>query len=159
VHNQDVAGAEQISPRNVGETRLGRVPAVALLVASAYGVALVVAAFALPVYDSTSSSSSGETSQASDTLVGVNGPGVALVLGVPLVVTIAVAGALWQRSRGGLPIAWTLTGMLAAGNLLAMLSVGLFVLPVTAALILACVRSRPRARPPAVFTPPQWAGS
>ena len=58
VHNQDVAGAEQTSERT-GETRLGRVPAVALLVAAAYGVALVVAAFTLPVYDSTSSSSSG----------------------------------------------------------------------------------------------------
>jgi len=158
VHNQDVAGARQ-TPESVGETGLGRVPAVALLVAAAYGVALVIAAFTLPVYDSAGSSSSGETSLASDTLVGVNGPGVALVLGVPLLVTLAVGFALWQRSRWSVPIAWTLTGLLAAANLLAILSVGIFVLPVTAALVLACVRSRPPAQPPAVFPPPQWAGS
>ncbi len=158
MHNQHVAGTEQ-TPENAGETRLGRVPAVALLVAAAYGVALVVAAFALPVYDSDSSSSSGETSQASDTLVGANGMGVALVLAVPLFVTVAVGCALALRSRWSLPIAWTLTGLLAALNLLAMLSVGIFVLPVTAALVLACARSRPPAQPPAVFPPPQWAGS
>ncbi len=158
MHNQDVAGAER-TPEGVDETQLGRVPALALLVATAYGVALVVAAFALPVYDSSSSSSSGEATQSSDTLVGVNGPGAALVLGVPLLVTLAVGCALWLGSRWALPIAWTLTALLAAGNLLAMLSVGVFVLPVTAALVFACARSRPPARPPAVFPPPQWAGS
>jgi hypothetical protein len=159
VHNQDVAAAEQ-TPVNAGETRLGRVPALALLVAAAYGVALVVAAFVVPVYDSTSSSSSGETTSGSDTLVGSNGLGSALVLGIPLLATLVVGSALWQRSRWSLPIAWTLTGLLAALNLLAMLSVGIFVLPVTAALVLACARSRPPAPPPAVFTPPpQWAGS
>ena len=158
MHNQDVAASEQ-TPENVGDARLGRVPAVALVVAAAYGVALVVAALVLPVYDSASSSSSGETSRVSDTLVGVNGPGVALVLGVPLLVTVAVGCALWQRSRWSLPIAWSLTGLLAALNMLAMLSVGIFVLPVTAALVLACARSRAPDRPPAVFPPPQWAGS
>jgi hypothetical protein len=86
--------------------------------------------------------------------------GVALVLAVPLLVTLAVGFALWQGSRRALPIAWTLTGLLAAGNLVAMLSVGVFVLPVTAALVIACARSRPPAQTPAVFTPPpQWAGS
>lgn len=158
MHNQHVAGVEQ-SPENVGETRLGRAPAVALLVAAAYGVALVVAAFTLPVYSSDSSSSPGGTSQASDTLVGANGMGVALVLAVPLFVTVAVGCALALRSRWSLPIAWTLTGLLAAVNLLAMLSVGIFVLPVTAALVLACARSRPPAQPPAVFPPPQLAAS
>jgi hypothetical protein len=156
VHNQHVAGTEQ-TPEGAGETRLGRVPAVALLVASVYAVALVVAAFVLPAYESDSSSSSGETGQTSDTLVGVNGLGVAVVLAVPLLVTLAVGSALWLRSRWSLPIAWTLTGLLAAGNLLAMLSVGVFVLPVTAALVLACASSRPAAPPPGVFPPPRWA--
>jgi hypothetical protein len=142
VHNQAVAAIEQASPGSAGETRLGRVPAVALLIAAAYGVALVVAAFTLRVYESDSSSSSGGSSQASDTLVGVNGTGVALVLAVPLFVTVAVGCALALRSRWSLPIAWTLTGLLAALNLLAVLSVGIFVLPVTAALVVACARSR-----------------
>ena len=154
---RSVAAPEE-TPEYVGEARLRRVPAVALPVAAAYGVALVVAAFVLPVYASDSSSSSGETSRGSDTLVGVNGPGVALVLAVPLLVTLAVGFALWQRSRWALPITWSLTGLLAALNLLAMLSVGIFVLPVTAALVLACARSRRTARPPAVFPPPQLAG-
>jgi hypothetical protein len=154
-----MAAAEQTA-EDVGGTGLGRVQAVALLVAAAYGVALVIAAFTLPVYDSASSSSSDGSRQSSDTLVGVNGPGVALVMAVPLFVTLAVGCALWQRSRWALPVAWTLTGVLAAANVLAMLSVGVFVLPVTAALVVACARSRPAAEPPAVLTPPpQWAGS
>jgi hypothetical protein len=143
VHNQDVPAMQQ-TPEAAAETRLGRVPAVALLVAAAYGVALVVAAFTLPVYDSDNSSTSGQTGQASDTLVGVNGMGVALVLAVPLFVTVAVGCALALRSRWSLPIAWALTGLLAALNLLAMLSVGIFVLPVTAALVVACASSRPQ---------------
>jgi hypothetical protein len=159
VHNQGVAGAEQISPESAGETRLGRVPAVALLGASAYGVALVVAAFVAPVYESTSSSSSGETTRASDTLVGVNGLSAAVVLAVPLVVTLVVGCALWLGShRWAMPIAWTLTGLLAAGNLLAMLSVGVFVLPVTAALVVACAASRRPSRSPGAVSP-QPAGS
>jgi hypothetical protein len=145
---------------NVVETRLGRFPAVALLAASAYGVALVVAAFVAPVYETDSGSSTGQTGRAYDTLVGENGLGAAAVLAVPLLVTLAVGCALWLGShRWALPVAWTLTGLLAAANLVAMLSVGVFVLPVTTALVLACARSRPPARPPAVFTPPQWAGS
>lgn len=133
---------------------LSRAPAVALLGASAYGVALVVAAFVVPVYDSATSSSSGGTTQASDTLVGFNGMSAAVLLAVPLVVTLAVGCALWLGPRRwALPIAWTLTGLLAAANLLAMLSVGVFVLPVTAALIVACARSRPPARSPGALTP------
>jgi hypothetical protein len=110
-------------------------------------VALVVAAFLVPVYDSDGFSSSGDTTQSSATLVGENGLGAAVVLAVPLLVALAVGCALWQGSRrGAVPIAWTLTGLLAAGNLLAMLSVGVFVLPLTAALIVACANARPGER-------------
>jgi hypothetical protein len=148
------------APENAGEARLGRVPAVALLAGAAYGVALVVAAFVAPVYETDSSSSSGQASQGYDTLVDVNGLSAAAVLAVPLLFTVAVACALLLGShRGALPLAWTLTGLLAAGNLVAMLSVGVFILPVTAALVFACARSRPHASPPVVFPPPQWAGS
>jgi hypothetical protein len=156
VHNQGVAGNEQ-TPDKVGEARLGRVPAVALLFAAAYGVALVVFAFVAPVYETATSSSSDGSGQGSDTLVGANGLGVVLVLAVPLFVTVAVGCALALRSRWSQPIAWTLTGLLAALNLLAMLSVGIFVLPLTAALVLACARSRP-ARPRAMYTPPLAVG-
>jgi hypothetical protein len=116
-----------------------------LLLAAVYATALVVAGFVAPVYRSTSASSSGAVTHGSDTVVGVNGLGVVFVLGVPLLATVLVACALRLRSlRGAVAFAWTLTGVLAAFNLLAMLSIGVFVLPVTAALIVACTTSRPR---------------
>jgi hypothetical protein len=37
-----------------------------------------------------------------------------------------------------MPIAWTLTGILAGFTLLAMMSIGVLVLPVTVALVVAC---------------------
>lgn len=132
---------------NSAGTRLPRIATVALSVAAAYGMLLVVAGFLAPVYLSTSESSSGEVTHGSGTLVGVNGLGVVAVLGVPLLATVLVGYALRLRSRrGAVPFAWTLTGLLAAFNLLAMASIGLFVLPVTAALIVACSTSRPRPR-------------
>ena len=68
-----------------------------------------MAAFVAPVYGTDSSSSSGQTSQGSDTLVGVNGLSAAVVLAVPLLVTLAVGCALWLGThRGALPVAWTL---------------------------------------------------
>ena len=39
--------------------------------------------------------------------------------------------------------AWTITMLLALLNLLAMLSIGVFFLPITAALIVACATGRP----------------
>jgi hypothetical protein len=127
--------------------RLGRVTSLALSMAALYGVGLVVAGFVVPVYRSTSASSSGEVTHGSDTIVGVNGLGVGFVLGVPLLATAFVACALWLRSRpGAVPFAWTITGVLAAFSLLAMLSIGAFVLPVTVALIVACSTCRPRPK-------------
>ncbi|MDG4794912.1 hypothetical protein [Micromonospora sp. WMMD1082] len=121
-------------------TRLGRVASVALLLAAAYGIALVVAGFVAPAYNTaTTSASSGETTHGSDTIVGANGIGAAFVLGVPLLATVLVGCALWVRSA---PSAWALTGLLAVLNLLAMASIGLFVLPVTAALVVACSARR-----------------
>jgi hypothetical protein len=132
---------------NSAGTRLGRVASVALMLAAVYGMVLVVAGFLAPFYNSESMSSSGEVTHGSGTLVGVNGLGVVVVLGVPLLATVLVGCALWLRSRrGAVPIAWTLTGLLAVFNLLAMMSIGLFVLPVTAALIVACGTSRLRPK-------------
>ena len=129
---------------NTAVTRLGRASAVALLVAAAGGVGLIVAAFLAPMYATMSASSSGELTHGTDTLVGVNGLGVLVVIGVPLVATLAVGGALWHGSRrGAVPLAWMLAGLLAVFNMLAMLSVGVFFLPVTAALIIACATYRP----------------
>jgi hypothetical protein len=87
-------------------------------------------------------SSSGELAQTTKTLVGMNGPGVLVVLAVPFLVTLLVASALLARSRrAALPFAWALTALLAVFNLVGMLTVGVFVLPVTAALVVACSMS------------------
>jgi hypothetical protein len=143
----------------MNKPRLDRVTSATLLTAAVYSIALVVAGFVAPVYRSETGSSSGEVTQGTDTLVGVNGRGAAFVLGVPLLATLVVACALWLGSRrGAVPLAWTLTGVLAAFNLLAMASIGIFVLPVTAALILACTRSRPRPGRPAAAASSAAAG-
>ena len=49
-----------------------------------------------------------------------------------------------RAHRGALLAAWTLTVMLAMFTVLAMMSIGPFVVPVTAALIVACATSRPQ---------------
>jgi hypothetical protein len=136
--------------------RLGRVTSLALLIAAGCGIAIVAAGFLAPAYDTMSASSSVGATRGSNTLVGVNGLRVVPVLGVPLLATVFVAGALWLRSwRGAVPLAWTITGLLAAFNVVALLSIGVFVVPVTAALIVACSQPRPRrdaAAPPAMVS-------
>ena len=73
-------------------------------------------------------------------MVDVNGSGILLIIVVPLLVTLVVGFALWRRGgrRGAGPIAWTFTGLLAGFNLVAMLSIGAFIVPVTACLAVAC---------------------
>jgi hypothetical protein len=119
--------------------RLGRVSSLALVGAAVWGLVLVVAGFLVPAYQSTSLSSSGELTQSSETLVGMNGPGVVPVLALPLLVTVLVACALLLRARrAAMPVAWALTALLAVFNVLGMLTIGVFVVPVTAALVVAC---------------------
>lgn len=120
-------------------SKLGRASSIALLSAAAWGLALVVAGFLVPVYQSEDMSPSGELTQGTETLVGMNGPGVLIALALPLLATVLVAGSLLLRSRrGALPVAWALTALLAVFNLLGMLTIGVFVVPVTAALVVAC---------------------
>ena len=68
-------------------------------------------------------------------------------VGVPLVATILVAAALWLRGtrRWAGIVAWVITGLLACFNLLALASIGMFVVPVTAGLVIACA-SRSKGR-------------
>jgi hypothetical protein len=130
---------------NAAVTRLGRVASVALAIAAVCGVALVVAGFLLPLYETTTEPSSGEVSRDTATLVAVNGPGVLVILVVPLLVTLAVGSALWQGARrGAVTVAWTFAGLQAAFNVVSMASIGVFFLPVTAALLVACAVRRPR---------------
>jgi hypothetical protein len=113
---------------------------VTLGVALLWSVGLLVATALAPAYETVTETSSGTVTRGTATLVEQNGFGVLLTMAVPLFVTVIVGWALWRRGarRGAGPIAWTLTGVLACLNLLAMLSVGVFVLPVTACLVAAC---------------------
>ena len=99
-----------------------------------WSAALVGAAFWLPAYGSSSTSSTGAHSSASLTLVQVNGLRVLIPVGVPLIVAVSVWVALHRKcSRGGRVaeyVAWTLVWMLAAGCFVAIASVGLLIAPV-----------------------------
>jgi hypothetical protein len=75
----------------------------------------------------------GRVSSAALLIAAVHGLSTAVVLGAPLLLTLVVGYALWRPSRpGAVPFAWTLTGLLAGFNLLAMASIGVFLLPLTA---------------------------
>jgi hypothetical protein len=122
---------------------------VALAVALFWSAALLVAAALAPAYQSTTETSSGTVTHGSATLVNENGWGVLSIIGVPLVVTVIVSYALWRRGArpGAGAVAWTFTGLLAGFNLIAMLSIGPFIVPVTACLAVACTmhQARPHA--------------
>jgi hypothetical protein len=79
----------------------------------------------------------------STTLVQENGSGVLIPVGIPAVISAAVWLALWRRcTRGGSVsgvVAWTCVSLLVVFCLLALASIGLFVIPV--AVLLACATS------------------
>jgi hypothetical protein len=118
---------------------MGRTRSIAMAVALAWSAAVMVGAFVVPVY-----STDGSAGPGSATLVGENGGWVAGLVSIPLVVTLFVGEALWKRrdAQTAGPVAWTMTGLLIAFNLLAILSIGMFVLPVTIALVVACAQPR-----------------
>lgn len=124
----------------MGDRRLRRGEWTALAVALIWSAGLMIAAALAPAYQSTTETSSGTVTHESATLVDENGPAVLLPVGMPLLVTVIVGYALWRReaSRGAGPVAWTFTGLLAGFNVVAMLSIGPFIVPVTASLFVAC---------------------
>jgi len=121
-------------------SRFGRLEGISLAIALVWGAGLVVAALLVPVYQSSSVSSSGAVTDGLATLVGVNGWGALLVAGAPLAAATVTGCVLWRRAgrQGAGVLAWAVTGLLGCFNLLAMLSIGVFVLPVTIALVVAC---------------------
>ena len=121
-------------------SRFGRLERISLAFALVWGTGLVIAAVLVPVYQSSSVSSSGTVAAGSATLVGVNGRGALLVAGAPLVAAVVTSSALWRRAgrQGAGVLAWAVTGLLVCFTVLAMLSIGVFVVPVTVALAVAC---------------------
>jgi hypothetical protein len=120
--------------------RFGRLELLSLTLALAWAIGLILAALVVPVYRSADVSSSGTVPGGSSTLVGVNGWMALLVAGAPLAAAVATGCMLWLRAgrQGAGVLAWTIAGLLGCVNLLAMLSIGVFVLPVTVALLVAC---------------------
>lgn len=125
---------------SAGAARLLPSEWVALVVALFWSVLLVVVVSAVPVYEETTVTDLGGSIHSSATLIDENGSRALIVVGVPLLVTILVGVALWIRGRrrGAGPVAWTFTILLAGFNVLAMLSIGLLIIPITACLALAC---------------------
>ena len=121
-------------------SRFGRPERISLGIALAWGLGMVIAAFVAPVYHSSGVSTTGAMTDGSATLVAVNGWRALLVAAAPLAAALATGGVLWRRAGrpGGGFIAWTVVGLLGVFNVLAMASIGVFVLPVTIALIVAC---------------------
>jgi hypothetical protein len=99
----------------------GRRAFVLTLLAFAWSTGLLVAALYAPEYGST-------------TLVQENGSGVLIPVGIPAVISAAVWLALWCRcTRGGAVsgvVAWTCVSLLGLFCLIALASIGLFVMPV-----------------------------
>jgi len=128
---------------------------VALAVALVWGAGLLVGAILAPMYVTATETSPGAVATGSSTLVEENGPGVLLVIAIPLVAAAIVALVLWPRraARGAGPIAWTCAGLLAGFNLLAMASIGLFILPVTIGLLVACATRQANGRVPPTENP------
>jgi hypothetical protein len=129
--------------------RATRVSFGALCVAVLWSLVLVVGAFAVPVYSSESCSATldGSGAQAecvstSSTLVAVNGLAAVVAAGLPLVVTLLAGVGLRSGSRGGRAAAWALVGLLAVFTVLALLSIGILLLPTTMALVVACAAAR-----------------
>lgn len=133
------------------EQSLPRTARIALVLALVWSALLVLAAFTLPLYGISSESAtvdgSGDVDEVSGTatLVQVNGWTAVLVLVIPLAVTVLVALLLGVGGRGPRAGAWGLTALLGVFTVLALLSVGLFMIPVVVALVVACASAGSRA--------------
>jgi hypothetical protein len=128
--------------------RFGRLEWISLAIALASGTGLVIAALLAPVYQSQSVSSPGIAASGSATLVGVNGWSALLIAGAPLAAAVVAGYGLWRRAGrpGAGVLAWTVTGLLACFTVLAMATIGVFVIPVTVALFTACAAHGGRPR-------------
>jgi len=122
-----------------------RATRIVLAIAAVWSVGLVIAAAVAPWYSSTSVSTSGLVVRGSATLVQENGLRVLMPICVPLLAVGVVTFSLWRRRKqvrsGAGALAWMLTALLAGFTLVSMLTIGLFVLPVTVLVIVACARA------------------
>jgi hypothetical protein len=102
---------------------------------------VLASAFWAPAYQGETATSGGTVTHTSATLVGVNGLRAALLLAVPLVLTLAAVIALHLRcargSRAGTIAAWLAVGVLGALTLVGAASIGVYVVPTLLLLVVA----------------------
>lgn len=133
--------------RTMAKPGVRRGARIALLVAAVLSLGLVVWAFTFPAYQGLETRG-GVTTETTSTLIEVNGSGAIVPILVPLVVTALVAVLLLRvREPVARVGAWALVGLLTIFAVLAMFSIGMYVLPVAIALAVAV--AWPRAAPEA----------
>jgi hypothetical protein len=150
-------GARARRPR---EERRNRLAVQLTIVAAIWSLGLLVAAVALPVYETTSESADGTTFIAT-TLVAGQGAWVLIPVLVPLMITGVVALALRSRRAGAgarhSQIAWAAIGLLVAFAAFSILSIGGFAIPVALLLGRATMLTTPRKAPPPETVPRETA--
>jgi hypothetical protein len=138
--------------RGEADIRRGRWAFGLTVTAFTWALTLVVAALVVPVYSGEQGGSASGTVTMTSTLVAQNGLGVLVPVALPAAIAALVWLALYRKcaygSRGAASVAWALVGVLTAFCLLAILSIGAFVLPV-AALLSSAAALTPLASSPA----------
>ena len=128
-------------------TGIGRRASIALLIAVFLSLGFLAAGFTVPVYEGVTSGPGPTVTETSKTLVAENGSGVVPLIAFPLLASLIVAIALLGRGRSAaMAVAWTATGAVALLNLLAILTIGIFLVPVTIALVVACTAATAERR-------------
>lgn len=86
------------------------------------------------------------------TLIESDGRWVLWYAFAPLAVTLVVTGALWARGLAHGPgvVGWAATGLLSAFTVLSLMTIGVFILPVTLCLIAVCAVRQGKAHVPSV---------
>jgi uncharacterized membrane protein len=119
----------------------GRVAFGLTTLACAWLVCLVPAAAIVPVYSGETSTSAGEVSRSSATLLAENGSWVLWLMAVPallgLIAWIGLHRKCSGRGRRDATLAWFPISVLLAFSIIGGFSVGIFVLPAAVALVVA----------------------
>ncbi len=129
----------------------------ALGIAVAWSAALIVSAFVAPWGTSVTATVTGGD-QATETvvtttstLVGHEGLGVLIPVSIPLVFSLGCTWALLRYRRSPSRtlgrFAWVLAASMALFAVLALMSIGIFIVPTTIALMVACAKGAPMKAP------------
>jgi hypothetical protein len=105
-----------------------------------WSVGLLLASLLVGAYKGQTVSSSAGITLTTRTLVQVHGLQALVLVLLPVVACVAVAVALWHRRRGAAwsgPVAWAAVGVLATESILAITSLGAFLLPAVVLLALS----------------------